>query len=53
MSTVIIGGGGDARAAIDALEAASLSMTQPQRDEAELRLKVFSSDTMAFAEACQ
>jgi len=48
MSTVIIGGGDEARARIHALETASLSMTSAQRDAAELLLKDFNSAAQAL-----
>lgn len=48
MSTVIIGGGSQARAAITALENASLAMTFPQRKNAEELLAAFTAQCNTF-----
>jgi hypothetical protein len=52
MSTVVIGGGDGARSAIEALETASLGMTNEQREDAETLLKQFTADAQARCEGC-
>ncbi len=49
MSVVIIIGGGNVRNAVNSLESASLTMTEPQRSYAEKRLLEIADELAAMA----